>query len=179
MLALNTQASSLRRRAAAMGAALCMALPHAAAADEDNAFVEFQTLKPEVALEMAQAALVSCRDAGYQVGVTVVDRFGIPQVYLKDRFAGVHVYETSRRKAWTAVSFRTSTTDLAVSTEAGQIASGIRHLSEALPLGGGLVVFNGEGSMVAGIGVSGAPGPDLDDICAQAGIDAVEDQIAF
>jgi len=33
--------------------------------------------------------------------------------------------------------------------------------------------------MVAGIGVSGAPGPDLDDVCAQAGIDAVEDQIAF
>jgi len=52
-------------------------------------------------------------------------------------------------------------------------------LDDAPPLGGGLPVFNGEGSIVAGIGVSGAPGPDLDEECAQAGIAAVEDQIAF
>lgn len=150
-----------------------------ALADDDNAFVDFKVLKPEVAQTMADAALLACRDAGYQVGVTVVDRFGVPQVYIRDRFAGAHVYETSRRKAWTAVSFRTNTTDLAVETQSGKIASGIRHLSEALPLGGGLVVYEGGGEMVAGIGVSGAPGPDLDDICAQAGIDAVEDMIAF
>ena len=148
-------------------------------ADEDSAFVEFQVLKPEVALEMAEAAMIACRNDGYQVGVTVVDRFGTPQVFIRDRFAGVHVYETSRRKAWTAVSFRTSTTDLAVETEAGKISSGIRHLSEALPLGGGLVVYEGGGGIVAGIGVSGAPGPDLDDVCAEAGIAAIEDQIAF
>jgi uncharacterized protein GlcG (DUF336 family) len=159
-------------------AATIIAAPPALA-DDTNAFVEFQVLKPEVALEMAQAAMLACRANGYQVGVTVVDRFGIPQVFIRDRFAGVHVYETSRRKAWTAVSFRTSTTELAVSTEAGQISSGIRHLSEALPLGGGLVVYEGGGSIVAGIGVSGAPGPDLDDVCAEAGIAAIEDQIAF
>jgi uncharacterized protein GlcG (DUF336 family) len=149
------------------------------AAQEDGAFVSFQVLKPEVALEMAEAAMQTCRDQGYQVGVTVVDRFGTPQVFLRDRFAGLHVYETSRRKAWTAVSFRTDTTELDRATAPGEISQGIRHLSEALPLGGGLVVATGAGDMVAGIGVSGAPGPDLDDVCAQAGIDAVEDQIAF
>jgi uncharacterized protein GlcG (DUF336 family) len=159
--------------------ALACGLGTAGFADDDDAFVEFRVLKPEVALEMAQAALVSCREAGYQVGVTVVDRFGLPQAFLRDRFAGAHVYETSRRKAWTAVSFRTNTTDLAVTTQAGEISSGIRHLSEALPLGGGLVVSEGSGGIVAGIGVSGAPGPDLDDDCAQAGIDAIADKIAF
>lgn len=148
-------------------------------ADEDGAFVTFQVLKPELALQMATAALEACRGAGYQIGVTVVDRFGIPQVFLRDRFAGAHVYETSQRKAWTAVSFRTGTTDLAASTIAGSVSSGIRNLNQALPLGGGLVVYQGDGSMVAGIGVSGAPAPGLDDICAQAGIDAIEDEIAF
>lgn len=148
-------------------------------AQDDSAFVQFQVLKPEVAQQMAQAALIACRDAGYQVGVTVVDRFGIPQVFIRDRFAGIHVYETSRRKAWTAVSFRTNTTDLAIDTQPGKVSSGIRHLNEALPLGGGLVVYEGGGSIVAGIGVSGAPGPDLDDACAEAGIAAIEDQIAF
>lgn len=160
-------------------AALLCALATPTLAQDDSPFVDFQVLKPEVAQQMAQAALIACRDAGYQVGVTVVDRFGIPQVFIRDRFAGVHVYETSRRKAWTAVSFRTNTSDLAVDTQPGKMSSGIRHLNEALPLGGGIVVYEGGGSIVAGIGVSGAPGPDLDDACAEAGIAAIEDQIAF
>lgn len=168
---------TLAQKTLALTVALTCAAP--ALADDTNAFVEFQVLKPEVAAEMADAAMLACHAMGYQVGVTVVDRFGLPQVFVRDRFAGAHVYETSRRKAWTAVSFRTGTTELAVTTQAGEISSGIRHLTEALPLGGGLVVYEGGGSMVAGIGVSGAPGPDLDDECAQAGIDAIEDQIAF
>jgi len=160
---------------------LCVALglTTPALAEDDSPFVSFQVLKPALALQMATVAMQSCRDAGYQVGVTVVDRSGIPQAFVRDQYAGLHVYETSRRKAWTAVSFRTSTSDLAASTAAGQISSGIRHLSQALPLGGGLVVYEGGGSIVAGIGVSGAPGPDIDEDCAAAGIAAIEDQIAF
>ena len=42
-----------------------------------------------------------------------------------------------------------------------------------------MMVSSGDGSLVAGIGVSGAPGPDLDDDCAAAGIAALEDEIAF
>ncbi|MCA0869899.1 heme-binding protein [Seohaeicola saemankumensis] len=167
------------KRIHGIAVAALLAAPAAMAQDDDGAFVEFQVLKPEIALEMAQAALMSCREAGYQVGVTVVDRFGLPQVFLRDRFAGPHVYETSRRKAWTAISFRTGTTELAEATLEGKPSSGIRHLSEALPLGGGLVVSEGGGSIVAGIGVSGAPEPQLDDECAAAGIAAVEDRIAF
>jgi len=151
----------------------------APAQESDSPYVEFRVLRPELALQMAQAAMESCREAGYQVGVTVVDRFGIPQVFLRDRFAGLHVYETSQRKAWTAVSFRLNTTDLAAQTAFDKGASAIRNLSQALPLGGGLVVENGEGAMVAGIGVSGAPGGNLDDDCAAAGISAIEDEIAF
>lgn len=162
-----------------MIAAAAAALAAPAAAQDDGAFVTFQVLKPEVALEMADAAMEACRAQGYQVGVTVVDRFGVPQVFLRDRFAGLHVYEVSRRKAWTAVSFRTDTSDLDRATNPGEISQGIRAVSEALPLGGGLMVQTGAGDLVGGIGVSGAPGPDIDDVCAQAGIDAVADQIAF
>ena len=148
-------------------------------AQDDGAFVTFLVLKPELALRMAEAAMISCRDAGYQVGVTVVDRFGLPQVYLRDRFAGPHVFETSQRKAWTAVSFRADTLDLDITTRPATISAGIRFISQALPLGGGKMVVAGDGSMVAGIGVSGAPGPELDDDCARAGIAAIEDEIAF
>lgn len=148
------------------------------AQDGDDAFVTFKVLKPEVAQTAALAAMAACREAGYQVGVMVVDRFGIPQVYVRDRFAGLHVFETARRKAWTAVSFRTDTLSLGTLTEPGNMMAGIRELTEPLALGGGLVI-EASGSIVAGIGVSGAPGPDLDAECAQAGIDAIMDEIAF
>lgn len=167
----------MKRTLAAL--ALALLAPPAIAQDDDGAFVEFKVLKPEIAQRMAEAAMTACRDMGYQIGVTVVDRAGLPQVFLRDRFAGLHVYETSRRKAWTAVSFRAPTHELAEATAAGEISSGIRHLSEALPLGGGLVIYEGAGSIVGGIGVSGAPDPMLDVDCAQAGIDAVADEIAF
>lgn len=153
-----------------------MAIASPAAAQD--AFVEFKVLTPEIAQKAAEAALKDCRDKGYQVGVMVVDRFGIPQVYLRDRFAGLHVFETARRKAWTAVSFRGDTTGLAEVTQPGNEAYGIRQLSEPLALGGGLII-EAEGSIVAGIGVSGAPSPLIDDECAEAGIEAIFDDIAF
>ncbi|SFI59528.1 GlcG/HbpS family heme-binding protein [Celeribacter neptunius] len=154
------------------------ALASPALAEDEDAFVTFQVLKPEVARTAAVAAMESCREAGYQVGVMVVDRFGLPQVYVRDRYAGLHVFETAQRKAWTAVSFRTDTLSLGELTAPGEMMSGIRQLSEPLALGGGLVI-EASGSIVAGIGVSGAPGPDLDAECAQAGIDAIMDEIAF
>jgi uncharacterized protein GlcG (DUF336 family) len=40
-------------------------------------------------------------------------------------------------------------------------------------------MVDGPTAMVAGIGVSGAPSPEIDDECAEAGIEAVADQIAF
>ncbi|MCA0044537.1 GlcG/HbpS family heme-binding protein [Celeribacter litoreus] len=160
-----------------MALCACLVAPPALAQD-DGAFVTFKVLKPEVALTAATAAMESCRDAGYQVGVMVVDRFGIPQAYVRDRFAGLHVFETARRKAWTAVSFRTDTLSLGELTAPGEMMAGIRELTEPLALGGGLVIES-SGSIVGGIGVSGAPGPDLDADCAEAGIDAIMDDIAF
>ncbi len=74
--------------------AICLASPVFA---DDEPYVDFQVLKPEVAQQMAQAAMQYCRDEGYQVGVMVIDRFGLPQVFVRDRFAGMHVFETAHR----------------------------------------------------------------------------------
>jgi uncharacterized protein GlcG (DUF336 family) len=155
-------------------AALLIAAP--AFAGEDDAFVEFKVIKPEIAIKAVIAAMKSCEDSGYQVGVAVVDRFGLTQAYIKSRYAGLHVQETAQRKAWTAVSFRTSTTALDATTGADSHAFGIRFISQPLPLGGGIPI-EAEGSIVAGIGVSGAPGAELDDECARAGIAAIEDDL--
>ncbi|MFT5933395.1 MAG: hypothetical protein ACI83N_001550 [Hydrogenophaga sp.] len=140
----------------------------------------FQTrsLTPETALKAAQAALASCRNQGFQIGVAVVDRSGLTQVFLRDRFAGAHTLQVSTDKAWTAVSFRTSTLNLADETQAGKAMSGIRQTPRMLAIGGG-VVIEGGGSIFGAIGVSGAPGGEADDACAKAGIEAIADEIAF
>lgn len=147
-------------------------------AEDDEGLVTFKSLKPELAIDLATAAMEHCREEGYQVGVSVVDRSGSLQVFVRDRFAGGHTVETATRKAWTAVSFRTNTSELDTATQPGTDAFGIRFISKALPLGGGIMIESG-GSMVGAVGVSGAPGPHLDDECAEAGIAAIEDQLGF
>lgn len=144
----------------------------AAPLQAQDTLVTFRSLAPDVALEMAQAALASCRDEGYQVAVAVVDRMGVPQVMLRDRFAGPHTPDTSVRKAWTAVSFREDTLLMGESTGPGSSQSGARHIDNVLMIGGGIPVTV-SGSIVAGIGISGAPSGAADHACAQAGIDAV------
>ena len=162
-----------------LNAAIVLALFAAPAmADDDDGLVTFQSLKPELAIDLATAAMEHCREQGYQVGVSVVDRAGQLQAFVRDRFAGAHTVETATRKAWTAVSFRTNTSELDDVTQPGSDAYGIRFISQALPLGGGIMIESG-GSMVGAVGVSGAPGPELDDECAEAGIAAIEDQLGF
>lgn len=149
-----------------------------APAGAQEALVAYKTLSPEVALDLARATLADCRQRGYQVAVAVVDRFGVTQVVLRDRFAGPHTPATATGKAWTAVSFRTNTTDLVALTQPGTPQAGVRDLPGAVVLGGGIMVQAG-GSLVGAIGVSGAPGGDADDACAKAGIAAIQDKIDF
>ena len=153
-------------------------LPLAGLALAQNASFLTKTLTPETALTAARAALESCRQQGYQVGVAVVDRSGVTQVFLRDRFAGAHTVDVAVDKAWTAASFRTSTLDLAAETQAGKAMSGIRSTPRMLALGGGVVIEAG-GSVFGAIGISGAPGGEADDACARAGIRAIADAIEF
>jgi uncharacterized protein GlcG (DUF336 family) len=158
-------------------AALCAVLVMPARAEEEG-LVTFKLLTLETALALAEATLEECRDQGYQVAVVVVDRFGGTQVALRDRFAGAHTVDTARRKAWTAVSFRTDTLELSELTQAGQAQSGVRFVTGALMAGGGVPV-QAAGSIVAGVGVSGAPGGEADDACARVGIEAITMMIEF
>jgi uncharacterized protein GlcG (DUF336 family) len=135
-----------------------------------------RSLTPETALKAAQAALSRCRSDGYQVSVAVVDRAGVTQVVLRDRFAGPHTPDFAVNKAWTAVSFRTNTSELEKATRPGTAMSGIRNMPRFASVGGGLMVEGG-GALLGGIGVSGAPGGDADEACARAGIKAVSDDL--
>ena len=158
-------------------AACVIAALAAGAVQGQEATYTVKMMTPETALKAAQAALKKCRDGGFQVTVAVVDRSGVTQIVLRDRFAGPHTVTMAVDKAWTAVSFRTSTAELAQATQPGSAQSGVRNRPRVSAVAGGLMIESG-GSLVGGIGVSGAP-VDRDGVCAMAGIDAIRDSLEF
>jgi uncharacterized protein GlcG (DUF336 family) len=166
----------MRTPAMIVAAVLALGAPSAFAGDD--ALVIYKSLSPETALEAAQAALNKCRDNGFQIAVAVVDRFGQPQVMLRDRYAGLPAPDTAVAKAYTALSFRAATSDLSKSIKAGRMEPGLARLPHVAMLAGGLMIEAG-GTLLGGIGVSGAPGGDKDEECAKAGLDAIRDRIDF
>ncbi|MGE5162216.1 MAG: GlcG/HbpS family heme-binding protein [Betaproteobacteria bacterium] len=135
-------------------------------------------LTPETAAKATRAALEDCRKRGFQVAVAVVDRAGIAQSLLRDRFAGPHTVATAIDKGWTAISFRTDTLEFARATAGASESAGIRHRPRVVAVGGGVNIQAG-GTTVGAIGVSGAPTGEADDACAKAGIAAIRDELDF
>jgi uncharacterized protein GlcG (DUF336 family) len=152
-------------------AALLISAPSRA----QESLVTSKSLTPEIALDLARAALADCQRRGYQVAVAIVDRAGVTQVILRD---GPHTPPTASGKAWTPATFRSSTSNLFAISQPGMPQAGIRNLPGAVVIGGGLVVEAG-GSLVGAVGVSGAPGADADEACAKAGVGAIQGKLDF
>jgi uncharacterized protein GlcG (DUF336 family) len=166
----------VKAKPAAIAALAAAGLAASLAGSAADALFSVKVLTPEAALKAAQAALAGCRAGGYQVSVAVVDRMGVVQVLLRDRFAGPHTTDLAQAKAWTAVSFRTSTAELADATQPGKPQSGIRNRPGVAAVAGGLMI-EASGSLLGAIGVSGAPGGKEDEICAAAGIAAIREDL--
>jgi uncharacterized protein GlcG (DUF336 family) len=159
-------------------AAAIVALTVGSAMAAETGTFTVRLLTPETALKAAQAALAKCRAGGFQVTVVVVDRSGLMQALLRDRFAAPHTIETARLKAQTAVNFRMDTGALDREMQPGRPTAGLRQMPYVLPVAGGRV-FEAGGSLAGAIGVSGAPGPANDDVCAQAALEAIAEDLEF
>ncbi|MBK9306205.1 MAG: heme-binding protein [Nitrospira sp.] len=131
------------------------------------------TLPLSLANKAMEAAVEACKKDGYRVSVSVVDRNGVLRAMGRADGAGPHTVDSSRKKAYTAVSIRRPTSELADLITKVPTLEALRDMnSEILILGGGLPVEIG-GDVVGGIGVGGAPGAHLDDACAQQGLNAI------
>ena len=148
-----------------------LSIPPAQAQTDEAMTVDIKRMTLQTALSMAQAAVGKCAEMGIQIGVTVVDRDGVPQVVLRDTIAAPLTARISRAKAYTAVNFNTPSAELA-----GRADTPVGRVDGLIMSAGGLPLEVG-GSLIGGIGVSGAPSGETDDVCAQAGIDAVRDDI--
>jgi len=166
----------MKRIVLAALAAACLAAVLPARAAEG--IITYKSLSPDIALDLARAALDQCRKDGYQIAVAVLDRFGQPLVVLRDRYAPSATLGIARGKAWTAVTFSRDTRDFVKGLKDGTLSAGLAGVHRVTPLVGGLVIQAG-GSLLGGVGVSGASGSDKDEACAKAGLAAVQDKLEF
>jgi uncharacterized protein GlcG (DUF336 family) len=128
-----------------------------------------------MAKTIAETAINSCAAKGYAVSAVVVDRAGEVIVAMRADNAGPHTMESARRKAYTARSFRTSTTAYAKRfADNDPVVHQQVTLPNVIAIPGGLPVKLGD-DVIAGVGVSGSPG--VDEPCVQDGLDKVADQL--
>ena len=149
-----------------------------AAALSSTVFAQGLVAQKNVSLAMAQtiaqAALAQCESMGFKVSVAVVDRGGLTIVMLRGDGAGLHTPEGAERKAYTARTFSQPSADFVKRLSDRPDTVGSRQYTRVLALGGGLPIKAGN-EVVGAVGVSGSPGKD--DVCSQAGIDKVGDQL--
>src|SRR5215217_74434 len=125
-----------------------------------------------MALTIAETASAEC---GATTSIAVVDRAGRLKVFLQGDGAAPHNIELSRRKAYTARTFRRTSAEWAKRTETTN--AGQRQLSDVVPLQGGVPINMGN-ETIGGVGLSGAPnGGEQEENCAKAGIAKVADQL--
>lgn len=132
-----------------------------------------RNLSLAMARTIAEATLAACKTKGFNTSAAVVDRAGQVLVVLRDEQATVQTVEMSRRKAYTARMFRTTTLEFQKRTAEDPTLLPQRDVSEILALGGGVPVQIGN-EIVGGVGSSGA-GQEMDDACAKAGVAKVAD----
>jgi uncharacterized protein GlcG (DUF336 family) len=132
-------------------------------------------LSVAIAKTIAETALASCLEKGFACSVVVVDRAGETLVALRGDNASPHTLENARRKAYTARSFRQSTTDYAKKfADNDPVVRQQVTLPNVIAIPGGLPIKVGN-DVIGGAGVSGTPG--VDEPCVQAGLDKVADQL--
>jgi uncharacterized protein GlcG (DUF336 family) len=125
-----------------------------------------------LALAIIQGALEQCTKDGYKVSVTIVDKGGNVAAQLRGDGTGPHTMEFSRLKAYTART-RNQTSLQTMKLLEDPANAFIRQIPGVVGVGGGVPIRVGA-EVIGAVGVSGAPGGEKDEVCANAGLAKVE-----
>jgi uncharacterized protein GlcG (DUF336 family) len=128
-----------------------------------------------MALSMAimQATLDQCTKDGYKVSVVIVDKSGNVAASVRGDGTGPHTMEFARMKAFTA---RTRNKTSLETMKDMETAPFLRQIPNVVGVGGGVPIRAGN-EVIGGVGVSGAPGGEKDEACANAGLAKVADAL--
>jgi uncharacterized protein GlcG (DUF336 family) len=140
-------------------------------AEDEPMTVGVKRLSLETAQRIVVATIEECRKQGYQVSATVVDRNGIPQVMHRDSLAPPVSIGISKDKAYTAANFGSPSGGLT------RMKGSPLYYRDGLAMTEGGLLIEAGGQLYGAVGVSGAPGGDIDASCAKAGIAAVTEDL--
>jgi uncharacterized protein GlcG (DUF336 family) len=123
-------------------------------------------------LAIMQGALDQCTKDGYKVSVAIVDKGGNLAAAVRGDGTNPHTVEFARLKAYTART-RNQTSLQTMKLLEDPANAFIRQIPNVVGVGGGVPIKAGN-ETIGGVGVSGAPGGEKDEVCANAGIAKVE-----
>lgn len=141
----------------------------AVAATAQLVLPERKTVSLALANRLADAAVASCRTIGKEAVVAVVDRGGNLIALQRGDDIGPHNTLAAQRKAFTALSTKTSTAALAERAATDPTSHNLLTIPELLLLGGGMPLLL-DGEVIGGIGVAGSGGAANDERCATKAI---------
>src|SRR6266478_9614996 len=134
-----------------------------------------------LAAKAATKAIATCASNGYPVSAVVVDTSGVIKLEAKGDHSTIGTTTSAFRKAYTVVTFgpifkfETSSAfaALAAKNPAGPALGTLPNIA-LLP---GAVAIKVGDEIVAALGVGGSPGGDKDEVCAQAGVTSIKDDL--
>ena len=130
----------------------------------------------DLARDLANEAVIACRKDGYHISAVVVDRFGNLRAALRDDIASRFTLQIAEEKANAVVMAGISSGQFRDSR--GDIRPELNHINGIIMMQGGLPI-NAGGSRIGAIGVSGAPGGEKDEACAEKALDVVMERLEF
>jgi uncharacterized protein GlcG (DUF336 family) len=128
-----------------------------------------------LALAIIQGALDQCTKDGYKVSITIVDKGGNVFAQIRGDGTSPHTMEFSRMKAYTARIRNQPSLQVMKMLEDPALGY-MRQIPGLVGVGGGVPIHAGS-EVIGGVGVSGAPGGEKDEVCANAGLAKVADAL--
>jgi uncharacterized protein GlcG (DUF336 family) len=128
-----------------------------------------------MALAIIQGTIEQCTKDGYKVSVTIVDKAGNVAASIRGDGTNPHTMEFGRLKAYTART-RGQTSLEFMKVIADPANAYLRQIPNVVGVGGGVPIKAGN-EVIGGVGVSGAPGGEKDEVCANAGLAKVADAL--
>jgi uncharacterized protein GlcG (DUF336 family) len=147
----------------------------AAVARPEQGLILHKALSLDMALAMAQGSLAKCRELHYKCAITVLDATGRTIIALQDDGANLHRFDVARKKAYTALVYRKPSKEV-VEGWSKKTAEPVPLLEGTIDMGGGIPIIVDQDTIGA-IAVSGAPGWEMDEACAKAGLAKVADKL--
>lgn len=143
------------------------------------AFAQAPQVEKNVSMGMAmailQGTLEQCTKDGYKVTVTIVDKAGNVAAQIRGDGTNPHTVEFSRLKAYTARTRGQTSGEFAKITS-DPASAYLRQIPGTVWAAGGVPIKAGT-ETIGAVGVSGAPGGEKDEVCANAGIAKVADAL--